>query len=72
MEKSSLHTDKQKSEDTIEEITLFIEKKVKILPDKLNSYFFKDSNNWKGISCFWFKRLSILRCQFSQKVIYEY
>ena len=45
MEKSSLHTDKQKSEDTIEEITLFIEKKVKILPDKLNSYFFKDSNN---------------------------
>lgn len=72
MEKSSFHIHKQQPEDAIEEITLFTEKNVKILQDKLNSYFFKDSNNWKGISCFWFKRLSILRCKFSQKVIYEY
>lgn len=59
MEKSSLQTDKQQSEDTIEEITLFTEKKFKILQDKLNSYFFKDSNNWKGISCFWFQHLKM-------------
>lgn len=39
MEKSSL-SNRQQSEDTIEEITLFTEKKFKILQDKLNSYFF--------------------------------
>lgn len=33
MEKSSFHIHKQQSEDAIEEITLFTEKKVKILQD---------------------------------------
>lgn len=69
MEKSSLQTDKQQSEDTIEEITLFTEKKFKILQDKLNSYFLKTQTIGKAYHVFGF---SILRCQFSQKVIYEY